>query len=92
MANVPTKYQGPPWVNLQLHAGLTNLFEGLRAKSFLPLWRTFLPFYKRFIDDVSAAWLPPANLTHDEVEESWKDFKAEVNNSHGLEWEVSERK
>jgi len=48
----------------------SNLFEGLHEKSFLPTWQTFLPFYKRFIDDISAVWLPPANLTLKEAEES----------------------
>jgi len=42
-----------------------NIFEGLHEKDFLPRWRSFLPSYKWFIDDVHAVWLPPAGMSHE---------------------------
>ena len=66
-----------------------TIFEGIHEITFLPKWDKNLLCYKRFIDDVWAIWLPDANPTTDA--QLWKEFQAEVNNNHGLEWEFTER-
>ena len=66
-----------------------NLFQGLHEKEYLPLWKLFLPFYKRFIDDVFLLWRPPLTLSKTEKDTAWTNFKAEVNR-HGLTWEFSQ--
>ena len=76
------KPPAPPWA---------TLFEGLHEIDYLPLWEAFLRLYRRYIDDTYGLWLPPAGLTIGESEAKWLEFKAEVNNNHGLEWVFSER-
>ena len=76
------KPPAPPWA---------TIFEGLHEMIFLPKWAAFLQLYKRFIDDVYCIWNPPADLSLVDAEAKWVEFKAEVNNNHGLEWEFSER-
>ena len=68
-----------------------NLFEGLHEKEFIPRFQLCLPFFKRFIDDDFLVWDPPETLANDEKEAKWIEFKTEVGNNHGLEWEFSER-
>jgi hypothetical protein len=45
---------------------------------------------KRFIDDGFGIWLPPAELSDEEANAKWIEFKADVNDDHGLEWEFEE--
>ena len=75
------KPPAPPWA---------TLFEGLHEIEYLVTWRPYLQLFKRFIDDSYGIWLPPAELTPEQSAEKWLEFKAEVNNNHGLEWEFSE--
>ena len=53
----------------------------------VPRWQTHVPFYRRFIDDVIGIW-----LNHPDPEENarlWKEFHADMNAWHGLEWECT---
>ena len=68
-----------------------NVFEGLHKLEFLPHWNGSVIFYVRFINDVYGIWMPPVNYTMDESNATWTDFKADVNDDHGLAWGFSDR-
>ena len=68
-----------------------NVVEGLHEVKFIPCWNNSVLFHVRFIDDVYGIWMPPVNYTMDENNATWTDFKADVNDDHGLEWEFSDR-
>jgi len=75
------KPPAPPWA---------TLFEGLHEIEYLVTWQSYLQLFKRFVDDSYGIWLPPVELTPEQSAEKWLEFKAKVNNNHGLEWEFSE--
>ena len=48
-----------------------------------------LYFYRRYIDDVFAIWVPSPSTAEDE--ENWEKLQATMNDHHGLKWTFSKR-
>ena len=66
-----------------------NIFFGIHEKSFLPEFSNNLAAYRRFIDDIIGIWIPHPDPAIDN--DCWNNFKATVNNYHGLKWVFVER-
>ncbi|KAL7502729.1 hypothetical protein ACHAXN_000631 [Cyclotella atomus] len=69
------KPPAPPWA---------NTFMAIKEAQFYLVFQALLPFYKRFIDDIIGLWLCDPDPEQDE--RLWSEFKACVNDWHGLEW------
>jgi hypothetical protein len=55
----------------------------------LPTYRSSLLYYRRFIDDVLAIWIPPLNSTPETADAAWLKFKADL--TFGiLTWETED--
>eukprot|EP00956_Cyclotella_meneghiniana_P014218 scaffold21239_cov59-Cyclotella_meneghiniana.AAC.1 len=65
-----------------------TIFYAIHENAFLPRWSNHVLFYKRFIDDVIGVWL--AHEDPEQNEQLWKEFQADMNNWHGLEWTVED--
>ena len=66
-----------------------NLYEALHENEFLPAWRTRLPLYIRYLDDVLGLWEPNSKDESTNATE-WTAFKETVNSVEGLTWEFTE--
>jgi hypothetical protein len=65
----------PPWATCTY---------GLHEEHMIPRWQDCVSFYKRFIDDVIGVWqCNPCPSTNARL---WKEFQADMNGWHGLEW------
>ena len=53
----------------------TIYFAVHKNQSILPTYRSHLPVYKHFIDDIVGVWVPSNNQPN-----SWADFEYETNN------------
>ena len=58
-----------------------NLFFNAKEITLIPAFPEII-FYKRYINDIFGIWVPS-------TEQRWKDFAANLNQFHGLKWEVS---
>ena len=65
----------------------TTIFDGLHAMEYLLTCWSCLQLFLRYMGDGYGNWLPPAELTTEQSDAKWLEFKDEVNNNHGLEWE-----
>lgn len=65
----------PPWA---------TIFYALHENDFVPRWKKYLHFYKRFIDDVFGVWLCDPCPTKNA--EMWAEFQRDMQAWHGLEW------
>ena len=72
------KRPSPPWA---------TIFFGIHEVDLLRVWKAFLKFLKRFIDDILGIWL--AHPDPNENQRLWSDFKAHVNTFHGLQWKFT---
>jgi len=52
----------------------------------LPTYHSQLIYYKRYIDDIFAIWLPPVRQKIN----TWNKFKEDLNNWGSLEWAIEE--
>jgi hypothetical protein len=69
----------PPWATCTY---------GLHEEHMIPRWQDCVSFYKRFIDDVIGVWqCNPCPSTNARL---WKEFQADMNGWHGLEWVFTE--
>ena len=64
-----------------------TLFFAIHEDKFLPKYKDRLPLYKRYIDDVVGVWIPHPDVATDA--RLWDEFKADLNNYHGVEWVTS---
>ena len=61
-----------------------TIFYAIHENAMLPKWSDRIIFYKRFIDDVIGVWL--AHEDPEINEQLWKEFEADMNDWHDLEW------
>ena len=61
------KPPAPPWV---------TIYEGRHKDEYLPQWTTYVKFIRRFIDDGNAIWDPPAEVSDEEPNIKYNEFKA----------------
>ena len=80
----------PPLASPQLHPGLQYTREYVHKDEFVPQWTTYVKFIRRFIDDGNAIWDPPAEISEEESNIKYDEFKAVVNDNKGLTWEFTE--
>ena len=64
-------------------------FFAIHEESIYEEFESTLFFYVRYIDDVLGAWTPLASKPDDD--RKWDEFKAKLNDFHGLEWITSDR-
>ena len=75
------KPPAPPWA---------TIYEGIHKDEYIPQWTTYVKFIWRFIDDGCAIQDPPAEISNEESNIKYNEFKAVVNNNEGLTWEFTE--
>jgi hypothetical protein len=68
----------------------TISFGVTERHKILPRFFETIPFYKRFIDDVFAIWIPTTN-SRKEDDTEWEEFKSSMNKFGKLKWVVSDR-
>ena len=67
-----------------------TIYKGIHEYEYVPQWTTYVKFIRRFIDDGNAIWDPPAEISEEESDIKYDEFKAVVNNNKGLTWEFTE--
>ena len=67
-----------------------RLYQGIHKDEYIPQWTLYVKFIWRFIDDGYAIWDPPAEISDEEYNIKYNEFKAVVNNNEGLTWEFTE--
>ena len=65
-----------------------TLFYAIKEETFLDSYDSLI-FYKRYIDDVFAIWIP--NTDKDADTTSWSSLQSCMNDYHGLKWTFSPR-
>ena len=68
----------PPWA---------TIYYAIHENRVLPRWSSNVIFYRRFIDDIIGIWACNECAEHDNA--LWTQFKSEMQQWHGLEWEFS---
>jgi hypothetical protein len=57
--------------------------------TILPNYKSSLLYYRRFIDDVLAIWIPPPNSSTTSADSTWQQFKQDLTFGT-LEWETED--
>ena len=68
----------PPWA---------TIYFAIHENRVLPQWSSQVIFYRRFIDDIIGIWACDECSERDNA--LWTQFKTEMQQWHGLEWEFS---
>ena len=71
----------PPWA---------TIFFAIHEEAVLDRFKDNLAFYKRYIDDIFAIWLPDSDPIRNA--DTWLEFKEFVDSFHGLRWDFTEPK
>eukprot|EP00957_Ditylum_brightwellii_P164390 12515224-Ditylum_brightwellii.AAC.1 len=59
-----------------------TLFFAIKEDQLYPFFQDYLPKYVRHIDNIFGIWIGR--------QQKWEEFKACVNNFHGLQWKFSD--
>jgi hypothetical protein len=68
----------PPWATCTY---------GNYERTLIPRWKSRVPFYRRFIDDVLGMWLCHHNADENDV--LFEQYKSDLNGWNGLKWKCS---
>ena len=78
------KSPAPPWAIIYMK-------EYIHKSEWTPQWKkTYVQFIRRFIDDGCTIWDPPVEISDEESNIKFNEFKALVNNNKVLTWEFTE--
>eukprot|EP00804_Cyclotella_cryptica_P016352 CCRYP_009921-RC/>CCRYP_009921-RC protein AED:0.24 eAED:0.24 QI:0/-1/0/1/-1/0/1/0/295 len=69
----------PPWA---------TIYYAIHENRIIPRWTSNVLLYRRFIDDIIGNWVCDTCPEHNNT--LWAQFKADMQQWHGLEWEFSE--
>eukprot|EP00957_Ditylum_brightwellii_P084513 6426277-Ditylum_brightwellii.AAC.1 len=58
-----------------------TLFFAIKEEQLYPFFQDYLSKYTRYIDNIFGIWIGSLH--------KWEEFKACINNYHGLEWKFS---
>jgi hypothetical protein len=68
----------PPWA---------TIYYALHENRIIPRWTSNVLLYRRFIDDIIGVWVCDTCPERNNI--LWAQFKADMQQWHGLEWEFS---
>ena len=85
-----SKFLVLPWASPQLHPVLQSTTEYTKMSMFLSRQHTLNSSGVLYIDDGNAIWDAPPEISEEESNIKYDEFKAVANNSKGLAWEFTE--